>query len=167
MKNLVEFKGIWFYEGTANGVMENIIRLTTAQKRARIRVFYGDSKTGIDWCESYDTMGYIGITNGTKKIPILVKNTSSSGGTAILTDCIVRITLDKQDIYRHPNYTCKVDYRINSDGTCTLAKIKSDGSGLEVMLHTKDEKSAKIACEYFRGKRNTLNGAEYINRKAV
>lgn len=70
----------------------------------RLRIFYGDAKTGKDWCEEWGTMGYIGRSTGQVKIPLLVNNTKSYGGSAILTGCIVRITLDKRDIYRHPKY---------------------------------------------------------------
>lgn len=80
-------------------------------KGIRVRLFYGDRKTGKDWGEVYDTMGYIsksydGTPNG--GIPILVLTSRSMGGRSILFNSIVRMTVDKQDVYRHPKYNCKV-----------------------------------------------------------
>jgi hypothetical protein len=72
----------------------------------RIRVYYGDAKTGRDWDESYDVTGYVGRSTGKVKVPLLVYNSRSLGGTAILDHCIVKIvrTAGKSLLYQHPNY---------------------------------------------------------------
>ena len=70
----------------------------------RVRVFYGDRETGEDWCEVYDTIGYVGKSCGIKQIPLLIKTSRSSGGGAFLTDCIVKITIDKKVVYQQDNY---------------------------------------------------------------
>lgn len=70
----------------------------------RIRVFYGDTKTGRDWLEEYYTIGRVGRSTGQYKIPLLINNSRSWGGLGLLDDCIVRITVDKKDVYRHPKY---------------------------------------------------------------
>ena len=67
-------------------------------------MFYGDIKTGKDWTEEYDTMGYIGRTRGPVKVPLIVANSKSSGGFPLSTDSIVRITIDKRTVYQHPKY---------------------------------------------------------------
>ena len=74
------------------------------QSGSRIRVFYGDVATGRDWHEEWNTMGYVGRSMGTQKVYILLNNSRSLGGGAILTSNIVRITIDKRDVYRHPTY---------------------------------------------------------------
>ena len=84
-------------------VLENAMRTNK-----RIRVFYGDTETGRDWMEIYDTIGTIGRSCGQNKIPLLIKNSRSYGGCAILTDCIVKITIDKEIVYT-----------VNQDGSRT------------------------------------------------
>lgn len=92
------------------------------QKRYRVHVHYGYTEPndksmpiGRDWCELHDVTGYIGRSIGSIKAPLLVYNSRSMGGGAILDHCIVRIrTLgkDAKDLYRHPNYqTGKVEIR--------------------------------------------------------
>lgn len=85
---------------------EKVIQILEDARRndTRIRVFYGDIETGRDWLEEYDTIGTIGRSAGTIKVPLLISKISSYGGGAILTDCIVRITIDKQNVYKHSNY---------------------------------------------------------------
>lgn len=86
----------------------------------RIRIHYGytqhhhrralDQKPmpeGRDWHEENDVQGTIGRSTGTVKIPLMIANRRSSGGSGILDNCIVRIrTTGKngKDLYRHPNY---------------------------------------------------------------
>ena len=61
----------------------------------RIVLDYGDTKTGRSWNQIYDVTGRIGRTGGNSKIPILLYNRRSMGGSAILTDCIIAIKESK------------------------------------------------------------------------
>lgn len=70
----------------------------------RIRLFYGDQSTGRDWMEAHDTMGYVHRSSGEIKAPILLASKRSIGGGAILTRCVVRITIGGIETYRHPAY---------------------------------------------------------------
>ena len=101
-KKYKEIEGTSFTTGTPDRVCQllNYFR----NNGTRIRVFYGDTKTGKDWLQEYDTMGRVGRSGGQIKIPILVNNSRSWGGGGILDDCIVRITVDRKDVYRHPKY---------------------------------------------------------------
>lgn len=72
--------------------------------RYRIRLFYGDINTGRDWLEVYNTIGYIGRSTGKIKIPILIYNSRSLGGGAILDHCIIKITVDRETVYKNKNY---------------------------------------------------------------
>jgi hypothetical protein len=100
--NTIEYK---IKDGTAyhKETRESVINaLEYARKNnKRIRLFYGDVKTGKCWLEEYDTIGYVGRSIGDIKIPLLIKNRNSIGGPGILDDCIVRITLDKNILYTH------------------------------------------------------------------
>ena len=97
-----DVNGISYHENTPDvviRVLENAMRTNK-----RIRIFYGDTETGRDWMEIYDTIGTIGRSCGQNKIPLLIKNSRSYGGGAILTHCIVKITIDKEIVYKHPKY---------------------------------------------------------------
>ena len=91
-------------------------KLLTELERARvhglrIRLFYGDSKTGRDWGEEFDVTGQIGRSMGPIHIPILLHNTRSTGGGAILVTSIVRLFVGGREVYRHPNYS-QAEYTI-------------------------------------------------------
>ncbi len=72
--------------------------------QCRVRIWYGDINTGLSWLEEYDTIGTIGRSTGQQKIPLLIKNSRSSGGGGILTNCIIRIDVigSRRTIYEHP-----------------------------------------------------------------
>ena len=68
-------ENMWFNTNTPIKVMETLVDANKHYRR--IRVFYGDVNTGKDWCETFDTIGYIGKSTGQIKIPLLVKNSNS------------------------------------------------------------------------------------------
>ena len=74
----------------------------------RLRLYYGDVETGRDWEEVYEVTGYIGRSTGRIKIPLLIHNTRSFGGGAILDHCIVKIEHSNKRtggvLYQHPHY---------------------------------------------------------------
>ena len=74
------------------------------KSKLRIRIWYGDTKTGVSWLDEYDMMGTIGRSTGQQKIPLLIKNSRSSGGGGILCHCIIRIDVigSRRTIYEHP-----------------------------------------------------------------
>lgn len=94
--------GISYHENTSDAVIRVLENAMRTNKR--IRIFYGDTETGRDWMEIYDTIGTISRSCGQNKIPLLIKNSRSYGGGAILTHCIVKITIDKEVVYKHPKY---------------------------------------------------------------
>ena len=80
------------------------ILLNAYNNKEKVRLFYGDSKTGEDWNEIYEVFGYIGYSTGTQRIPLLIRYKTSIGGGAILTSCIVKIIINGIVVYKHPNY---------------------------------------------------------------
>ena len=94
--------GFFFNNNTPIKVME--ILNDAYRNGKRVRVFYGDRETGEDWCEVYDTIGYVGKSTGIRPIPLLIKTTRSSGGGAILADSSVKIAIDKKVVYQQDNY---------------------------------------------------------------
>lgn len=81
---------------------------TLLHSQIRVRIFYGNVDTGEDYNEEWMNFGYIGQSMGTEKIPLLIANTRSIGGPAILTNCIVKITYASggRVIWEHPKYFC-------------------------------------------------------------
>lgn len=97
--------GICYNSETPNNLIEVLEKLR--ESRTRIKVYYGDKKTGLDWQESYDILGRIGNSTGSIKIPLLVYNERSLGGEALLSQCIVKIESTKKPhtvYYQHPKY---------------------------------------------------------------
>lgn len=93
------------------GTSEEIIRILERARKTdmRIRVHYGDVKTGQDWGDIYHVAGRVSRSIGPVKVPLLIANATSHGGDAMLDHCIVRIRYANRkeggDLYRHPNYT--------------------------------------------------------------
>lgn len=103
--------GISFHVGTPDEVCNILLQYLKHYPHERLRLFYGDNESGKDWLEMHDTMGYVRNSTGPVKIPILIHNRNSIGGGAILTDCIVKITHDKNVLYQHPKYHCPIEKR--------------------------------------------------------
>jgi len=105
--NTAEYK---FVNGTAyhKETPQRVIDVLEAARRegTRIRLYYGDRKTGRSWHEEYDVLGYVARSTGSVKIPILLFNRRSIGGMAIPTHCIVKIATarGKKTLYQHPQY---------------------------------------------------------------
>ena len=137
-----ELNGFWFNEETDTKVMSVISGLT---RETRIRVWYGDNKTGKSWDEENDICGYIGRTTGTNKIPILVNNSRSYGGGALSCRSIVKImeTKTKRVLYQHPNFNQSVFTVIDKE-------VFADG---EIYGRCKSEKSAQRLADFMNGKR--------------
>lgn len=74
------------------------------QSGERIRIFYGDRQTGKDWKEEWETIGSIGRSTGSQKIPLLIKTSRSLGGGSISDHCIVKIQSNRTTLYSHPTY---------------------------------------------------------------
>lgn len=91
---------------TPNGV---IMVLEAARKyNTRIRIFYGDTKTGRSWMDEWGMIGTVGRSTGLYKIPSLILTRNSLGGAGILDHCIIRITEAKGGdvLYTHPTFHC-------------------------------------------------------------
>lgn len=86
MKNL---NGTYYHDETPDDLIQ--ILETLRQNRTRVKIDYGDTKTGKSWGEVNDICGRIGRSTGTQKIPLLVYNRRSLGGGALLDHCILSI----------------------------------------------------------------------------
>ena len=129
---------------TQNGVAALLNNL--AMSKQRIRLVYGDIDTGKDWLQEYEVLGSIGKSNGSNQIPLLISNSRSTGGGAILEDCILKIVdvKSKKVLYQHDKYiTPKFDivpsiigYSVTVDGNvqANFKTIKQAQNYIDFML---------------------------------
>lgn len=140
---MVEYKtvnGVKFATDAPDKVVKEILYYMNTDYR--VRLFYGDNKTGRDWGEEYDTMGYVRKSLG--GYPILIYNRRSMGGGSILTDAIVRMTVGGYEVYRHPKY--KGDVTVKGNEVYLNGKIWG--------VAKNHEKAVKLG-RFLSGKSNT------------
>lgn len=93
-----------YNEATNEAVRKTLEGLISS--RSRVRIFLGNTETGHAWPEEHNVTGFIGRSTGTKKVPLLIYNSRSYGGPAILDHCVVAIyRTDGYCLYRHPHFT--------------------------------------------------------------
>lgn len=134
-----------FNEKTSQAVKDAINTAYTSKKR--IRIFYGDTETGRSWHEENNVCGTIGRSTGTKKIPLLIANSRSLGGSGILEQCIVAVKIRNGFLYRHPNFQGGI-WRVLPDGEKFAVYV--DG---EFHARFTTEKRAVRYSEFMRGNR--------------
>ena len=102
----VSESGTYYSEETPDEVIR-VLELVRGTNQ-RIKIYVGDRETGRDWMEESDKTGKIGRSSGRVKIPILLSTVDSTGGGAILDDCIVKIVtspaISARVLYQHPRY---------------------------------------------------------------
>jgi hypothetical protein len=114
-RDVREPSGTYYHDTTPRPVVQ-ALEAAFASK-AYVRLFLGDATTGKDWLEENDVAGYLGRSTGPVKVLLLLKSKQSSGGPAILCDCIVRLLVDGREVYRHPGYVLPTIV-IESDPAC-------------------------------------------------
>jgi len=89
-----EVNGTFYHEETPQEVIA-ILETNRIQfpRKNRIALHYGDTKTGRPWGDVEE--GYIGRSTGSIKIPLIINNRRSMGGSGILDHCILRIRITK------------------------------------------------------------------------
>jgi len=107
--------GTCYHKDTPQAVIDILER--SRYRGDRIRVFYGDTKTGKCWNEEHDVIGYVGRSTGRIKIPLLIYDKRSIGGGAMLDHCIIKI-INKycKTLYQHENFsTGKISLGLSDD----------------------------------------------------
>ena len=129
---------------TNSGIVVLLKKLT--ESKQRIRIVYGNTTTGEDWLQEYDVIGSIGKSTGTNQIPLLLSNSRSTGGGAILEDCILKIVdvKSKKVLYQHDKYLAPkfdivpsiVGYSVAVDGNvqANFKTIKQAQNYIDFML---------------------------------
>lgn len=132
------------------------------QTRKRVRIWYGDVKTGRSWNEEYDVVGRIGRSNGDYKEPLIIAKSNSWGGPAILTDRIIRIDeIETGNIlYKQYNFHVEPMTKVKTTDKSLLDKgylwqvnqKKDDGKVVNI-ANFKNEKSADNYIKFLLGDR--------------
>ena len=82
--------GTAYHIDTPDDLVAVLERLRTTKER--VTLDYGDVATGRSWGEQYDISGRIGrSTGGRFNVPLLIHNSRSWGGGALLDHCILSI----------------------------------------------------------------------------
>lgn len=142
--------GIAFDERTDNRICGVLADAWASE--TRLRVYYGDTETGECWMDELDTIGRIGRSMGTYKIPLLIKTRRSIAGGAILDHCVIRIddVTTGRMLYQHPKFHFK---EVEVRGTQVYV-------GGELYANTKTEGSAKRLADFLLGKRHNTGGRD-------
>jgi len=100
----VEVNGTFYQKGTPQGVIDALEK--ARNNKTRVKIYSGDTQTGRDYYEQFDTTGTIGRSTGSIKIPLLIPTSRSSGGGAIMTKNILKIKDTKTGVvlYQASNY---------------------------------------------------------------
>lgn len=149
----------YFNNETSDGVKQCIEYCYNS--KLRVRIWYGDTDTGVSWLDEYDTMGTIGRSTGRQKIPLLIKNSRSSGGGGILCHCIIRIDVisSKRTIYEHPLfYVPLLTVATNNDNDTKNKYPLIVSKNNELQARFKSEKQAKNYIDFMLGNRYTTGG---------
>jgi hypothetical protein len=152
-ENFVVVNGTTYNEQTPQQVINWLE--TSRERGQRIRIFYGDTKTGRDWLEEYGTIGTVSRSTGSIKIPLLVANKRSIGGASILENNIVRITTKDsagiiKDVYKHSEYHTP-EFKIHDYGE--TFSVYADGRA-HAAGFTSKEQAARYVC-FMKGIRNS------------
>lgn len=123
----------------------------------RVRIWYGDTETGRSWNEEYEVTGTIGRSTGKIAIPLLIKNSRSYGGGALLDDCIIRIDdiKEKRTIYQLDNFHVeKLEVEIESGSEYPYRVMQHKDSGeVQNVANFKDSNAALRWIDFMNGDR--------------
>lgn len=105
-KHYQQYDGTCYHQNTSKVMVMRLEHLRICQTRCCFH--WGNAKTGKDWGDDCDVVGRIGRSGGFVKTPILLYNSRSLSGGAILDHCIVKITESRggRVLYQHPKYHC-------------------------------------------------------------
>lgn len=104
MKTYQIINGTSYDERTPDEVIQ--VLENARLNRTRLHISLGETTTGKDWLEEFETHGYVGRSMGPVKVPLLIANHRSISGGAILDHCIVRIRASNggRVLWQHPAY---------------------------------------------------------------
>lgn len=139
--------GLYFSQDCPEKLRNVIAALSMT--RERVRVFYGDVKTGEAWAEEHDVCGIIGRSMGPCKVPLLVARCDTGGG-ALLDGCIVAIRTKNGFCYRVDGFNVGAWAVVPADVPGYVETVTHNGS-----THARFKKAGQGTryCAFMRGER--------------
>ena len=134
-------EGTYYHVGTPDSLVHILEKART--NKTRIKVYLGDAVTGKDWMEESDKMGFIGRSSGPIKIPIIMKYETAKGGTDLMPENIVKLSIAYTGtvLYQTKNYhQPSMELVEDGDGEDNYAILIDE----EVYSRHKTERSAKL-----------------------
>lgn len=141
MKALNGRRSFYVSLDTDNAVLAQLFQLYEERSKhpmdaKRVRIIYGDVASGRPWGDI--VIGYIGKSTGEIPVPLIIYNSRSSGGAAILTESILAITntlRDQTTTGYYFTHWAHARWKSSSDPAYTEAAIDKDkGSLTEFIL---------------------------------
>ncbi len=104
MKTYKLINGTSYHDETPDEVIRVLEQARLS--RTRLHISLGDTGSGRDWLEEFETHGYVSRSMGPIKVPLILANRRSLGGGSILDHRIVRIRSSSggRVLYQHPGY---------------------------------------------------------------
>lgn len=148
---VVPYDGGWIVEWDNNVFREEsaaaLVLFDLMGTDTRVRVFLG--KDGNVWPEQWDVLGRIGVSTGEKPCFLLVHNTRSMGGGAIMVDSVMGIQTTKGVwLYKHPQFDLG-EWAVAKDGDGWIACMNGEGQA----YCFKTEQKALNYCSFMKGER--------------
>lgn len=140
-------------------VLQNYVR-----KNVRVRLFLGDPATGEQWLEEHNIQGYVISIKGSapnfEPTYYLLDNRRSNAGIGIRPTMVIRITVDKTDVFRVPNYhlpqlVVQPAVRKVKGVTHSVYHKKLNGE-VEFAMNFTSEEKAKHYIKFQHGLRNKI-----------
>lgn len=140
--------GFYFHKDTNDEVIDRLAKAYSMQ--SRIRIYYGNTKTGHCWMDEYNMQGTIGRSTGQIKIPLMIANSRSTYGPGILEHCIIGIQFKNQWLYKHEKFNMPEMTIAKSDMSEYAEMVLFDG---EIQARFKKIGQAERYVEFMQGKR--------------
>lgn len=147
----VEDHATW-YDSTVPYPVRREIDYAIANNR-RVRLFLGDPKTGRDWAEEHDVMGYVSRSMGPMRTPILLARSSSHGGGSILCANVLKIVdiQARRVLYQHARYSAPKLRLVDQGGGTDVYRDDMAGKP-EVLARCDTHDKAQAYADFILGK---------------
>lgn len=102
-------------ETEVNTQVDNCLMATLSEcyrQKRRVRLWYGDRKSGESYFEDFETTGRIGLSRGKIfKIPLVIASSRSWGGGALSIGSLIRVDdiKTRKTLWKVPNYYDKLE----------------------------------------------------------
>lgn len=146
MKQYEKHGNLFFPVGTD----ANVIRVLNDcyDQKTRVRLHYGDAKTGRLWLEEHEVIGRVGRSTGDIRVPLLIKSSRSYGGGEILAGSIIGIqeVKTRRWLYRADNFqNPELEIHGDSNNLNYPFAVHRVGEGVQANFKTHKQAASYVA----------------------